>query len=208
LRPIVQDTWLPTAAYVGGPAEVAYFAQLAPLYAAFDVPMPIVIPRARLRLIDPATRRALTRRGLTPAEACRPFDDVLAAARSGAPREPGGERLAQRLVDGFDRALADVAPALHEAGERGVRSLEKTRRSVARSAGRLGRSYDRARLLRDRELVDDVKRAQARLLPWGIPQERFFGISSFAARYGQRAFTERVLAAALPLRTGIEDLDL
>jgi bacillithiol biosynthesis cysteine-adding enzyme BshC len=208
LRPILQDTWLPTAAYVGGPAEVAYFAQVAPLYVAFDVPMPIVVPRAQLRLLDATTRRTLARRGLTPAEACRPFDEVLALARTGAPVEPGGDRLAQRLVDGVDRVLADIAPLLREAGERGERSLEKTRRSMARSAGKLGRNYDRARLLRDRELVDDVRRAQARLLPCGIPQERFFGLPSFAARYGQRAFIERVLALAAPLRIGIEDLDL
>lgn len=208
LRPILQDTWLPTAAYVGGPAEVAYFAQLAPLYAAFELPMPVVVPRAQLRLIDPATRRALSRRGLTPAAVCRPFDEVMASARAGAPGEPGGEAITQRLVFGVDRVLAEVAPLLREAGERGERSLEKTRRSLARSAGKLGRNYDRARMLLDLELVDDVRRAQARLLPCGMPQERFFGLASFAALYGQRAFVERVLALAAPLRTGIEDLDL
>ena len=208
LRPILQDTWLPTTAYVGGPAEVAYFAQLAPLYAAFDVPMPIVVPRAQLRLIDPATRLALSRHGLRSAAACRPFDEALALARAGAPGEAGGDRVAQRLVDGVNRVLADIAPVVSEAGERAARSLEKTRRSMARSAGKLGRNYDRARLLQDREIFDDVQRAQARLLPRGIPQERFFGLPSFAARYGQRAFIERVLATATPLRIGIEDLDL
>jgi uncharacterized protein YllA (UPF0747 family) len=208
LRPILQDTWLPTVAYVGGPAEVAYFSQLPPLYAAFDLPVPIVVPRARLRLLEDATRRALTRRGLTPAEACRPIDDVLASARAGAPGELDGDRLAARVASGVERVLADIAPVLRDAGELAERSLEKTRSSFARSAGKLGRSYDRARRLRDRELLDDVRRAQARLLPCGVPQERYVGLPSFAARYGQRAFVERVLAAAEPLQTGIVDLDL
>ena len=208
LRPILQDTWLPTVAYVGGPAEVAYFAQLPPLYAAFDLPAPIVVPRARLRLLDEATRRALTRRGLTAAAVSRPIDEVLASARAVVPGELDGDRLAQRVVTGVERVLADVTPAVRDAGERAVRSLEKTRASFARSAGRLGRSYDRARLLRDRELVDDVRRAQARLYPNGVPQERHVGLPSFAARYGQRAFIERVLAAAVPLGTCIEDIDL
>jgi bacillithiol biosynthesis cysteine-adding enzyme BshC len=208
LRPILQDTWLPTVAYVGGPAEVAYFAQLPPLYAAFDLPVPIAVPRTRVRLLEEPTRRALTRRGLTPAEACRPIDDVLAAARAVVPGELDGDELAARVVSGVERVLADIEPALRDAGELAQRSLEKTRSSVARSAGKLGRNVDRARRLRDRELVEDVRRAQARLLPCGVPQERYVGLPSFAARYGQRAFIERVLAAAEPLHTGIVDIDL
>ena len=208
LRPILQDTWLPTAAYVGGPGEIAYFAQMAPLYAAFDVAMPIVVPRVQLRLTDDTTRRTLARRGLTPAQACHPLDDVLAMVDAEAPKEPGGDRLAQRVMDGVDRALADVAPLLREAGDRAERALEKTRGTMARSARKLGRNYDRAQLLRNREAVDDLRRAQATLQPHGIPQERFFGLPSFAARYGQRAFVERVLAASEPLSVGIKDLEL
>ena len=80
--------------------------------------------------------------------------------------------------------------------------------SMARSADKLGRSYDRARHLRNRDVVDDLRRAHATLQPRGVPQERFFGLPSFAARYGQRAFVESVLAAAEPLAVGVKDLAL
>ena len=208
LRPILQDTWLPTVAYVGGPAEVAYFAQLPPLYAIFDVPMPIVVHRAHLRLVDEPVRRTLSRLGLTPESVCRPLVEVLASARATAPGETDGAELTRRVVDGIDRALNDVAPLMREAGERAERSLEKSRGTMARAAEKLGRGYDEARLHRDRDLVDDVTRVQAKLYPSGIPQERFFGFSSFAARFGQRAFVERVLAHASPLATGFTDVDL
>ena len=116
--------------------------------------------------------------------------------------------MAQRVTDGIDRALTEVAPLMREAGEHAVAALEKTRRSMVRSAGKLGRNFERARLLRIRDVVDDVRRVQARLIPGGIPQERFFGLPSFAARHGQRALVLRILAAAEPLRVGIGDLDL
>lgn len=208
LRPILQDSWLPTVAYVGGPGEIAYSAQMAPLYAAFDLVMPIVVPRVQLRLTDDATRRALARHGLTPAQACHPLEDVLAMADADAPNELAGDRLAQRVMEGIDRALADVAPLVREAGDRAERALEKTRGAMARSAAKLGRNYHRARLLRNRDAVDDLRRAQATLQPRGVPQERFFGLPSFAAQYGQRAFVEHVLTAATPLSVGVKDLAL
>jgi bacillithiol synthase len=208
LRPILQDTWLPTVAYVGGPGELAYFEQLPPLYAAFEVAMPIVVPRVHLRLIEASTRRTLSRLALSAAQACEPFEDALALAQAGGTAVGEGARIAEALAAGVDRVLGELTPRIQNAGERGLKALEKTRRSIARSAAKLGRSFDRARLLQDRDAVEGLNRVQARLLPRGIPQERFFGLSSFAARYGQRAFIERVLAAATPFSTGFVDLDL
>jgi bacillithiol biosynthesis cysteine-adding enzyme BshC len=52
LRPICQDTLLPTLAYIGGPAEIAYFAQLSIVYPYFDMRLPIIYPRATATLVE------------------------------------------------------------------------------------------------------------------------------------------------------------
>jgi bacillithiol biosynthesis cysteine-adding enzyme BshC len=52
LRPICQDFLLPTACYVAGPGEVAYFAQLMPLYDLFDIPAPVIYPRSSVTIIE------------------------------------------------------------------------------------------------------------------------------------------------------------
>ena len=208
LRPILQDTWLPTVAYVGGPAEVAYFEQLPPLYAAFGLTMPVIVPRAHFRLVDEQAKRALSRHDLTPAAVCRPLDQALAEAKPSAPDEPDGAEVARRLTEGVERAMSEIAPLIAEAGERASRSFKKLRGTITRAAEKLGRRYDESRRTRDKELVEDVIRAQARLYPRGVPQERFFGLPSYAARYGPRPFVDRVLAAAEPLQTGFVDLAL
>jgi bacillithiol biosynthesis cysteine-adding enzyme BshC len=61
LRPVVQDALFPTLAYVAGPSELAYFAQLRRVYAAFDVPMPVIVPRASLSLLEPRMAQLLER---------------------------------------------------------------------------------------------------------------------------------------------------
>ena len=64
LRPVVQDALLPTAAYVGGPAEVAYFAQAEVAYRRLLGRMPAVLPRASFTLVEPHIARLLKKYGL------------------------------------------------------------------------------------------------------------------------------------------------
>ncbi|NWF50811.1 MAG: bacillithiol biosynthesis cysteine-adding enzyme BshC [Ignavibacteriaceae bacterium] len=52
LRPICQDYLFPTAFYVGGPSEVAYFAQVNVLYKSFNIVPPIVYPRASATIVE------------------------------------------------------------------------------------------------------------------------------------------------------------
>lgn len=59
LRPICQDYILPTAFYVGGPSEIAYFAQVAPLYDFYDIPMPVIYPRSSATLLEPNIKKTL-----------------------------------------------------------------------------------------------------------------------------------------------------
>jgi bacillithiol synthase len=70
LRPIVQDTLLPTAAYVAGPAEIAYFAQASVNYQRLLGRMPAIVPRASFSLVDSHAVRLLRKYALE-------FSDVL-----------------------------------------------------------------------------------------------------------------------------------
>ena len=59
LRPVMQDYLLPTVAYFGGPAEIAYFAQSQVLYQKLLGYMPVLLPRADFTLVDPKAVRLL-----------------------------------------------------------------------------------------------------------------------------------------------------
>ena len=52
LRPVVQDTLLPTAAYIGGTAEMAYMAQAQVVYEQILGRMPAILPRASFTMVE------------------------------------------------------------------------------------------------------------------------------------------------------------
>lgn len=66
LRPICQDTLLPTIAYVAGPSELAYFGQYSTLYKEFGLRQPIIYPRASITIVEEKVEKVLTRFSLEP----------------------------------------------------------------------------------------------------------------------------------------------
>ena len=90
LRPVVQDTLLPTAAYIGGPAEIAYMAQAEVVYKHLLGRMPTILPRASFTIVEPPVARLLKKYGLN-------FRDVIR----------GRQHLRARMeVKSLPRALA------------------------------------------------------------------------------------------------------
>jgi len=109
LRPIVQDTLLPTAAYVAGPAEVAYFAQASVNYQQLLGRMPAIVPRASFSLVDSHAVRLLRKYALE-------FSDVLRGRAHLRERMEAAllpRTLTRRFGDG-EKTLRKLLAALRE----------------------------------------------------------------------------------------------
>ena len=75
---MVQDFLLPTIAYYGGSAEIAYFAQTSEVYRILERPPTTILPRASLTFVEKHTGRAMERYGLTFGDLFQGPDHVLA----------------------------------------------------------------------------------------------------------------------------------
>lgn len=196
LRPLVQDALLPTAAYVGGPAEVSYFAQLVPLYQLFELTPPLVIPRARFRCLDARARRLLDALALAPDDLTRPAAELLARIAVSRPAEAADPAVVERQVtEDIAPRIAALTDAVVAARPELARAAERTRRSVAHALERLTSRYARALFDQDMVTRDRLTRLQNLLQPGGLPQERTYGWPSLAARVGPAVFKDAVFAA-------------
>jgi bacillithiol biosynthesis cysteine-adding enzyme BshC len=208
LRPLVQDTLLPTAAYVGGPAECTYFAQLPPLYARLGLELPMIAPRARLRLVVPKARRELERLGLRTADTDRPRDVLLQELVARPPDLPPGDALRERLLGSFERELSALAPTLVGLDPLLERNVQKTRDHVAFAVGRLVAGVERALASKDDVTVKRLDRLLEALRPSGKPQERVYAFPALAARAGCRVLVDALVAASEPLSPAVRDVNL
>ena len=212
LRPIVQDTLLPTAAYVGGPAEVSYFAQLGPLYEHFRLAMPLVVPRARFRCLDPHTRRRLAQLGLRADDVTRSQSEVVAllpgTPTAGTPSAADlTARIAAEITPVVDE-IAAAAAALDRRDRNLARAADRTRAHVSRALDRLTGRYARKLAERDGVTLGRLKRVVDALAPGGVPQERAYAWPSLAGRHGPAALKALVferLAATGPFTTALQD---
>ncbi|HTI36064.1 MAG TPA: bacillithiol biosynthesis cysteine-adding enzyme BshC [Vicinamibacterales bacterium] len=199
LRPIVQDTLLPTICYVAGPSELAYLGQLRGVYEHFGVPMPLMYPRATATLLDSGATRFLNKYGL-------PFEDLQ------APDESALNRLLEtQLPATVEQSLRDADEQVHRAIERvidAVPSLDPTLQGAARTT--LGKMEHELRSLhtkvihaakrRDETLRRQFTRAQAQAFPHGHPQERTLAVTYFLNKYGPGLVS--LLIEDLPLEPG------
>ena len=209
LRPVMQDVWLPTVAYVGGPGECAYFAQLAPLYEAFERPMPLVVPRASFALVDASARRLAEQLGLQPVDALQPYDTLLAQLGSrGGAAELDPDTLAAALSDPLHDQITAFAAHVRDRDPGLARAADKADRSISAQLNKLIDRYRRALGERDTLAAQRLTRLVGLLAPNGQPQERCYGFAAFAARAGPAALVERILSAADPWRHDLQWLDI
>jgi len=144
LRPIVQDTLLPTVAYVAGPSELAYLGQAHALYPAFGRPMPAVFPRAGFTLLDRRIPRVLEKYNLTVQDVWQGEEHLTRQIAAAGFSEGWSERfdaserelakILQRLradINALDPTLVD---SLKNAEEKIKYQMERLRGKVSRSA--------------------------------------------------------------------------
>jgi bacillithiol biosynthesis cysteine-adding enzyme BshC len=196
LRPIVQDAVLPTCAYVGGPNEIAYLAELRELYAHLEAIMPVLCPRASVSVVDAGSARAMEKLGIDPAKIFMKRDELVAEVIRGA----RGNALSRidELSGRVLRELDALAPALQEMDKNLEAALDKTRANVERILQAL-----QGRVVKSVQEREDVQKGRiskllAALRPGGDLQERRLGLASLLSTAG-KGFPERLLEALDPL---------
>ena len=196
LRPVVQDSLLPTLAYVGGPAEVAYFAQSAVLYEKLLGRVTPILPRFSATVVDAKQAGLLERYGLTLTDLYAGPDAIHRhiAARTLPPdvkaKFDASDQALEGSLAGLQAMLTKLDPTLTDAAQRSGRKIRY-------QLGRLRQRAANAEMRRNEVLSRHAALLSNALFPDKVPQEREFAGVQFLARYGTE-FLANVLENVQP----------
>ncbi len=183
LRPVIQDTLLPTVAYIAGAAEVTYHAQTSLIYKNLLGRAPVILPRASFTLVPSHVSNLLKKYNLDVRDILQGRHKLRARIEAEAlpqaltARFDDGEQAIKALVDGLREPLAKLDQTL-------VGALDTASEKILYQFNGLRAKAGRAEGFRTGVLNTHENEIAGWLLPNNALQERSFGLLTFLAAEG------------------------
>lgn len=183
LRPVMQDALLPTSAYVGGPAEIAYFAQSQIVYQRILGRTTPIAPRLSATLIDPRLARMLQRYQLSLPDVFTTPDAL--AQRLGARSMPvDGKRKLAAAGNALDRELKALTEWMQDQDAGLGHAAEVAASKMLYQMNRLRRLSASFTLQKEQSLRHHAEQLCLELFPNDDLQERVLAGAWFLTRSG------------------------
>jgi bacillithiol synthase len=201
LRPVLQDYLLPTAAYIAGPAEIAYFAQAQVIYEKLRVRMPVILPRAAYTILDAKSEKLLRRYGLKVEDVWRGSQELR--------RKMETASVPPTLGKNFDKTLKESARALVRLKKQIVRldptlggAVETAQKKIAFQLEKLKRKAGKAQALKEGLIAAHQEFLESLLYPHKMLQSRELCFLPFLAGWGMGGLKELQKLSASAALTG------
>src|SRR6266851_112747 len=188
-RSVVQDYLLPTAGYIGGPAEISYFAQSEVIYRELLGRMPVMLPRAGFTLVDAKANKLLRRYGLA-------VEDVWAGPQN-LRHKMEGAAVPKSLSRIFERNKKQIAKMLAQLGKQIEKldptlkgTVERSRKRIEFHIEKLRRKAGRAQDQKTGLISAHEQYLESLLYPHKALQSRELCLLPFLARWGAGGLSE------------------
>jgi bacillithiol synthase len=186
-RPMTQETLFPTLAFIAGPGEVAYWAELKMAFEEFGMKMPPIVPRLNITILERSLETDINELQLNIKEVLTSgiktaYDQYIESIK-----DHELERLFQqtknqiqenyRLIEG--KMLKGLLPLLEKNEEillKQVEFMESKTEAILREGHQV--------------VINKYTRVENHLRPLGSPQERMLNAIYYLNRYGLQFFSE------------------
>ncbi|MBI3520006.1 MAG: bacillithiol biosynthesis cysteine-adding enzyme BshC [Bacteroidetes bacterium] len=185
LRPLYQQKILPNIAYVGGPGEIAYWLEYKTMFDAFQIHLPILMPRHFVMLLDKGTQNKLQKLNLGIEDSFKDGEDLvkqfIKTQHNDINLEDAKTQLATiyagilETVTAIDKSLIGTTEAEKQKAINGISTIEQ--------------KINRALKQKSETDVNQIWSVKEKLFPKNTPQERYDNFSMYYTKYGKEFMT-------------------
>lgn len=183
-RPLMQEWLFPTLAFIAGPGEIAYWAELKLVFEHFGIKMPPIVPRINITLLDRGVEADLLELQLELAAVLSNGtkaveEQFLEKIKDQEVEELFSETKTQLLLQ-YDRIEAKTEkldPAL-------IPLLKKNEEFLLKQISFMEKKLEDSVKQKHEVMINKFRRIDLSLRPDGFPQERIWNIFYYFNQYG------------------------
>jgi bacillithiol biosynthesis cysteine-adding enzyme BshC len=183
LRPVVQDSVLPTVAIIGGPAEVAYFAQSEVLYRSILGRMPVAVPRTGFTVVDQRSQKRMEKYGLTLASFFQ-GEDALRERMASALVPAELNRAIRQTASAVDHSVEQLRAALTGFDPTLAKAMDLSGRKIRHQLAKIEGKAGREAMRRNERAALDARSLYGLIYPERHLQERLHSFLPLLAQHG------------------------
>nr|WP_295971535.1 bacillithiol biosynthesis cysteine-adding enzyme BshC [uncultured Bacillus sp.] len=186
-RPLTQELLFPTLAFIAGPGEIAYWAELKKVFEGFAMKMPPIVPRLNITLLDRSVETDLQELGLSLEEVLIAGTEKQQQAYLMSVKDQELDQLFQLTKD---ELLANYQ-LIEKKLDRGLLALlEKNRTLLLKQIEFMETKAADSLEKKHEAILNKYRRVQNKLRPLGAPQERMLNALQYMNSYGIYFFAD------------------
>jgi bacillithiol synthase len=183
-RPLMQEWLFPTVAFIAGPGEISYWAELKLVFEHFDMKMPPIVPRLNITILDRSVETDVSELHLNLEEVLSVGTDKGRQQFLEAIKDKEVESLFSITKDQLVKQYRQIEAKTAQL-DRGLLPLfKKNEGYLLKEIDFLEKKLDEAVRLKHDNMIKKYARVDLALRPDGFPQERVWNVFYYLNQYG------------------------
>jgi bacillithiol biosynthesis cysteine-adding enzyme BshC len=182
-RPLLQSWLLPVAAYIAGPGEIAYWAQLGQMFPVLNLVMPVLYPRISATIVEPKIARYLQKYS-PDIDQMSQKKDIFIEDYFKAQNENKGRNAISKLNQMLESEAGEVESYLKTLDPTlvgiGNKSIERMKQTLSNLESRVIKVQEE----KEKHLTNHLDQIHRSIFPDEMPQERFLSLIYFLNKFG------------------------
>jgi bacillithiol synthase len=186
-RPIVQDYLLPTVAYIGGPSEIAYFAQLKKVYSSYNLTMPVIYPRTSVTMLEKKVKNFIDKYDIRFETLF--YKDTLKKSLLNKIEDVNSEGIFSDMLDELNAVYYKYESKLIKIDKNLINTFRKKNEQYVDSLKVIKEKFINAQIRQSDIVSEQLEKNINLILPGNAFQERVLNIIYFLNKYSPELVT-------------------